>query len=128
MEKTKPNHICKNINCNKGEDGGRAHYFACDYCSKTLSWRSMACTKECYSEYMEQITKARKFKEEVDIYPERTDMPHTEVVDLVNNIPIEIVKERTLEQLSNYKDSVQESGIAATIDIINSTNKKKKRS
>lgn len=48
----KPNHICKNPNCN-------TEYYACDACDKLmgLHWRSVACSVGCFKEYMNLLDK-----------------------------------------------------------------------
>lgn len=45
-----PNHICKNNNCKR-------EYYACDDCDSAvnLNWRSVACSTECFKEYMKPI-------------------------------------------------------------------------
>jgi len=124
-----PNHICKNINCTKGEDGGRKHFYACDYCNKTYSWRSMACCIECYDEYMMQVAQARSQNKPVDLYPERTDKTHKEVIDSIENTTIEEAKNKTMEELSDYKEDIKTIGLNKTIDKINKgiTTKNKKK-
>ena len=110
--KLKPNHICKNINCRK-------EYYACDYCGKTQNWRSMACSIECYDEYMKQIEQSRKNNMPIDLYPERTDMSHAEVVEMVDNTPMNVIKEKTMNYLLEYSDDIETLGIGKTIDKIN---------
>lgn len=112
MKEIKPNHICKNSNCRK-------EYYACDYCGKTLAWRSMACSLPCYAEYMKQVDAARAVNKPINAYPERIDMSPSEVIDLVVNTPIEQIKEDTLQELSEYQDSIDTIGLGATIDKIN---------
>lgn len=118
----KPNHICKNINCKK-------EYYACDYCGKTQNWRSMACSIECYNAYMKQIEQSRNGNISIDTYPNRIDMSHKEVVEMVNNTPIEVVKEKTMNELSEYLEDIKTIGLGKTIDKINKEidNKKLKK-
>lgn len=125
----KPNHICKNINCTKGEDGSRKHFYACDYCNKTHSWRSMACCIECYDEYILQVKQARSQSKTVDLYPERTDKTHSDVVNFIKNTTIEEAKNKTMEELSDYKEDIKTIGLNKTIDKINKgiTTKNKKK-
>lgn len=59
MSNQKPNHICKNVNCKNGVDGKSKEYWACDDCSKYHSYREVACSPECYKEYIEQVLIAR---------------------------------------------------------------------
>ena len=117
--KLKPNHICKNINCRK-------EYYACDYCGKTQNWRSMACSIECYDEYMKQIEQSRKNNMPIDLYPERTDMSHAEVVEMVDNTPMNVIKEKTMNDLLEYSDDIETLGIGKTIDKINKQINRKK--
>ena len=42
-------------------------YFCCADSKKINSWRTMACSIECYKEYMDRIEKSRKSVHEVDI-------------------------------------------------------------
>ena len=126
MSELKPNHICKNPNCNKGVDGKRKQYYACDYCTKTQSWRSVACCFECYDEYMSAVKNARIKNQNIDILPERTDMTREEVVNLVMNTPIEEVKQKTKEDLSDYADDIETLGFSKTMDKINNNLSKKK--
>lgn len=98
----KPNHICKNQNCKKGVDGGRKHYYACDYCDASQSWRSMACSMECYLEYMKQIDEARNPKKKISLKE------------------LEIAKKKTFEELKDYSEDIRTIGLENTIDKINS--------
>lgn len=100
----KPNHICKNSNCTKGSDGKPKHYYACDYCDATLAWRSVACCIECYEEYIKQVRQARK---------------HTKVDE------IKLAKDKTLDELKDYKDDIETIGLEKTIDKINKENEEK---
>lgn len=105
---TKPNHICKNKNCTKGidEQGNPCpkHYYACDYCDRINNYKSMACSWECYVEYMEQVLEARGNKKLLDdLYPNRTDMTQAELTRLYNT-PITEIKKKTEEELKPYID------------------------
>ena len=60
MADFKPNHICKNPKCKK-------HYYACDYCSRTLNWRSVACSFSCYQEYMDLVIAERSKGKVVEV-------------------------------------------------------------
>lgn len=126
MIENKPNHICKNIYCNKGDDGGRCHYYACDTCTKTISYRALACSPECFSAYMEQIKIARSHGDDVNLFPERTDMTHDEVVTLITTTPMSEVKEKTISELLDYDEDIKAHGLGTTIDNINKTMKRKK--
>lgn len=103
MALKKPNTLCKNIHCTKGKDGGRKLFYTCKYCVHTMSNQSVACSDECFEEYMKQITEARNqgspfsFLEKL---PERTDMTQEEVYDLVMETPTEEVVAETEEELA----------------------------
>lgn len=112
MKELHPNHICKNVHC-------KAQYYACDYCNKTQNWRSMTCSLACYGQYMEQVAMARKQHRTVNLYPERTDMTHDEVLWLVDKEPVHAVLARTIAQLSDYKEDLATLGLHQTIDKIN---------
>ena len=118
---TKPNHICKNINCKKGKDENgnpcQKHYYACDYCDRINNYKSLACSWECYVEYMEQILDARGTKQTFDtLYPNRTDMSQSDLYRLYNT-PIEEIKKKTEEDLKPYLDKGLE--ITEAVEEIN---------
>lgn len=119
MNQPKPNHICKNVDCTKGADGGRKHYYACDYCDRTLNKRSLACCDECYDAYQLQVLEARANHNAINLYPERTDKPQEKVKELFKK-PVEEVKEDTLRELSEHKEDIETIGLGPTIDKINS--------
>lgn len=54
----KPNHICKNPNCN-------AEYYACDACDKSmgLNWHTLACSVDCFKEYMNFLDQEQDSKD-----------------------------------------------------------------
>lgn len=125
----KPNHICKYSGCTLGEDGSRKHYYACDYCDRTNSWRSVACCMEHYDLYVKEVLDARSKNRRVDTLPERTDMGRDEVNELLNS-PVEEVMENTKEKLKDYLS--EEVSLAEAVDKINdeidNNAKKRKRS
>lgn len=127
MAEIKPNHICKNKNCNKGSDGGRNHYYACNHCDKSFNWRSVACSFECYQEYMKQVLNERSKNISVDITPERTDLTKTELSELLSRLSDEILAE-TKKELSDYMEDKEISDIPEVIDQINQDIKKKSTS
>lgn len=57
----KPNHICKNPKCEK-------EYYACDECDShtSLNWRSVACSIECFKEYIKLIDERDNPKETIE--------------------------------------------------------------
>lgn len=118
MSEIKPNHICKNINCHKGSDGGRKHYYACDYCTHIISWHSIACCFECYEEYTNQVVEARSKGNNIVIIPERTDMTEQEVKKLIDE-PDDVVITKTKEQLKDYRDEDGSINFGEAVDRIN---------
>lgn len=117
MSEIKPNHICKNVNCNKGADGGKKHYYACDYCDRTFNWKSVACSKECYQEYMKQVIDARALNKRVNNLPERTDKTENEVQEILA-APVEEVLSKTKEDLKDYIAN-EDSDITEIVEDIN---------
>ena len=107
----KPNSICKNTNCRK-------EFYACAYCTHTMAWRSVACSLECYAEYVNQVEIARARNKIVNILPERTDMTVEEVQELINTSTEEAI-EATREELKDYADDLMTLGLSGTIDKIN---------
>ena len=77
MAEIKANHICKNPECRK-------EYYACDYCTNTLSWRSVACSFECFQKYTDLVIAERSKGKIVNVVPERIDMNENEVLELMN--------------------------------------------
>lgn len=118
MALKQPNTICKNRDCTKGEDGGRKHYYACRYCAHSENWRAVACSWECYLAYSEQVIEARRKDEPVDMLPERTDMSHDEVVELMN-APTEEVVAETMEELAEEMAEHPSMGFGEIVDSIN---------
>lgn len=111
IRERKPNHICNNPYCDKGENGQPKHYYACDYCDRTNKWKAYACSIECFEDIV-AINKGEKQR------PNRIDKTEKEVDELMNK-PIEQVKEETLEELSDLKEEIAEGGIDKAIEIIN---------
>lgn len=117
MAELKPNHICKNPECRK-------EYYACNFCSRTLSWRSVACSPECYQKYVDLVIAERSKGKEVKIQPERTDMTKKEFQKLMNT-PIETVTKETKEELKDFADENGDVDFASAVDEINSELNKK---
>ena len=111
MSEMKPNHICKNPECRK-------KYYACNYCSRTLSWRSVACSFECYQKYTDLVIAERSKGKTVEVKPERTDMTEKEVDELMER-PIEEVFEETKEELKDFADIDGNVNFAKAVDEIN---------
>ena len=116
MINIKPNHICKYSGCTLGENGGRKHYYACNYCDRTNSWRSVACCIEHYDLYVKEVLDARSKNKNVDILPERADIDKKETVKILNT-SVEEVLEDTKEELKDYLS--EETTIAEAIEQIN---------
>lgn len=119
MSEQKSNHICKNPECRK-------HYYACDRCDKLHSWRSVACSVECYKKYMDLVIEARTKGKSVVSKPERIDMTEFEVDALLNKPTEEVVEESKLfDSNNNNKESI----VSKTINEVDiESNKKKKTS
>ena len=111
MSEMKPNHICKNPECRK-------NYYACNYCSRTLNWRSVACSFECYEKYMDLVIAERSKGKTIEVKPERTDMTEKEVDELLKR-PVEEVLEETKEELKDFADIDGNVNFANAVDEIN---------
>lgn len=94
----KANHICKYSKCTLGKDGGRREYYACDYCDRINSWKSVACCKEHYDLYIQEVLDARSAANKL---PERTDKTEDEIKEIFQK-PVEQVYEETKQELSEY--------------------------
>ena len=114
----KANHKCKYSKCTLGADGGRKEYYACPHCDASQSWRSMACCKEHYNLYVEEVLAARANGDNVNLLPERTDMTPDEVKAMVNT-PLDKAIEATKEELRDYAEDIDEIGMHATVEKIN---------
>lgn len=124
MAEMKPNHICKNPNCRK-------HYYACDLCDRNHSYKSVACSIECFKIYTDLVLEAREKGLKVNKLPERTDMNKSEV-EILMKTPIKEVAEKTKEDLKEYMDSNSTASLSELVTDINKTidnnkaNKKRK--
>lgn len=111
MSDFKPNHICKNPECRK-------EYYACNLCSRTLSWRSVACSPECYKKYTDLVIAERSKGKTIEIKPERTDMNESQVDELLKK-PLDEVLEETKEELKDFADIDGNVNIADAVEEIN---------
>ena len=111
MSEMKPNHICKNPECRK-------NYYACNYCSRTLNWRSVACSFSCYQKYTDLVIAERSKGKTIEVKPERTDMTEKEVDELLKR-PVEEVLEETKEELKDFADIDGNVNFAKAVDEIN---------
>lgn len=111
MKDRKPNHICRNPNCKKGENGQRKEYYACNYCDRTNTYRAYTCSLECWKEFC-------LISNNGGVLPNRTDKTEKQVKELYDK-PIEQVKKETLEELSDMKEEIAEGGIDKAIEVIN---------
>ena len=111
MSEMKPNHICKNPECRK-------KYYACNFCDKNRTWRSVACSFECYQKYTDLVIAERSKGKTVEVKPERTDMTEKEVDKLMER-PIEEVFEETKEELKDFADIDGNVNFAKAVDEIN---------
>lgn len=111
-----PNHICQNPNCKKGANGEPKHYYACDYCGWSENWRSICCSRECF---LEKTTIEKEVQKPVKVKrPKRTDMTSEQVEAMMSQAKEEVM-EKTLAELADYKESIDEIGLGPVIDIIN---------
>ena len=111
MSEMKPNHICKNPECRK-------KYYACNFCDKNRTWRSVACSFECYQKYTDLVIAERSKGKTVEVKPERTDMTEKEVDELMER-PIEEIFEETKEELKEFADIDGNVNFAKAVDEIN---------
>ena len=111
MSEMKPNHICKNPECRK-------KYYACNFCDKNRTWRSVACSFECYQKYTDLVIAERSKGKTVEVKPERTDMTEKEVDELMER-PIEEVFKETKEELKEFADIDGNVNFAKAVDEIN---------
>ena len=114
----KANHKCKYSKCTLGSDEGRKEYYACPHCDASQSWRSMACCKEHYELYVDEVLAARAKGDTVNLLPDRTDMETQETKALVK-MPLDRALKLTKEELKDYAEDIEEIGISATVDKIN---------
>ena len=114
----KANTICKYSKCNLGKDGGRKHYYACAYCAATDNWKAIACCKEHYDLYVQEVLAEREKGNEPDTLPDRTDMTKSEVKALRKK-PLKKVKEQTLNELKDYADEDGNIDINEAVKKIN---------
>lgn len=115
--KQKPNTICKYSGCTLGEDGGRKHYYACAYCSASESWKALACCREHYDLYIQEILKSRE-EDEKAFLAERTDMTEQEVKDLKKR-PLAELEREAKEELKEFADESGEVNISEAVDKVN---------
>ena len=100
----KANHICKYSKCNLGNNGQPKQYYACDYCDRINSWKSIACCKSMLNK--------------INMLPKRIDMSEDEIKELYN-IPADVVLEKTNQELQYYKDKYGINNINEVVDKIN---------
>ena len=118
MAEIKANHICKNPKCKKS-------YYACDHCDRIKSWRSVACSPECYQKYVDLVITERSKGKIIEDKPKRTDMTEKEVDELLLQ-PIEVVAEKTKKELKDFADVDGNINFARAVDEINDELNKKK--
>ena len=111
MSEMKPNHISKNPECKKA-------YYACNFCDKNRTWRSVACSFECYQKYTDLVIAERSKGKTIEVKPERTDMTEKEVDELLKR-PVEEVLEETKEELKDFADIDGNVNFAKAVDEIN---------
>ena len=120
----RPNHICKYSMCTFGSDGGRKKYYACGYCDATENWKSMACCKEHYNLYMQEVLTAREKNEIIDTLPDRIDLTKDDIKKLKKK-NLKQVKKETEDELREYADENGEVNITEAVEKINAEIDKK---
>lgn len=111
------NHICKYSGCNLGLDGKPKEFYACDYCDRISSWRSIACCREHYDLYIKEELDKKSKRGVLDLLPNRKDKTKDEVIQMYS-IPAEVVLEQTKETLKDYLND-DLSNLNNAIDQIN---------
>lgn len=119
----KPNHICRYSGCTLGEDGGRKHYYACNYCDASESYKALACCREHYDLYIKEVLAARESEKPLDLEPERTDMTKEEVKEMKKK-PLKVTKKATEKELKDYADKNGKVNIAKAVEKVNKENGK----
>lgn len=112
------NHVCKYSKCNLGENGQPKKYYACDYCDRTNSWRSIACCFEHYNLYIDEELEKKSKINKINLLPNRTDMTSDEIKSLYNT-PADQVLEKTQQDLQEYMDKYGVYDIGNVIVKIN---------
>lgn len=118
MAEMKPNHICKNPNCRK-------HYYACDLCDRNHSYKSVACSIECFKIYTDLVLEARSKGTNIDKLPDRTDMTKSEVAQLMEK-PVGEVADKTKKDLKEYLNDTSSASLSEFISEVNNTIDNKK--
>ena len=103
LPEREPNHVC--AYCGKA-------YYACNYCDRT-GYKWLACSPECFAEV------AWKYGSQyAHLKPQRTDMTDEEIDEMMNK-PLEQVRQESAEELSDYKDELEQIGFDGVVDLIN---------
>ena len=119
--KKKPNHICRYSGCTLGENNTPKHYYACNFCDASESWKAIACCREHYDLYIKEVLAAREAEKPVDLEPQRTDMSKEEVKEMKKK-PLKVTKKETEKGLKDYADKNGKVNIAKAVDKINKEN------
>lgn len=119
--KKKPNHICRYSGCTLGENNTPKHYYACNFCDASESWKAIACCREHYDLYIKEVLAAREAEKPVDLEPQRTDMSKEEVKEMKKK-PLKVTKKETEKDLKDYADKNGKVNIAKAVDKINKEN------
>lgn len=86
----------------------------------------MACCKEHYNLYVEEVLEAREHGKSVDTLPDRTDMSKDDI-KLLKKKPIKQIKKETESELSQYADDLGEVNINEAVEKINKELDKKQK-
>ena len=112
------NTICKYSKCSLGKNGGRKHYYSCGFCVVSENWKSMACCKEHYNLYLQEVLASRKNGIPVDLLPDRTDMTKEELRSFKKK-PLAQAKKETEDELKDYADADGTVDFGKAADQIN---------
>ena len=101
-----------------GNNGQPKQYYACAYCDRINSWKSIACCKEHFDLYIEEELERKSMLNKINMLPKRIDMSEDEIKELYN-IPADVVLEKTNQELQYYKDRYGIDNINEVVDKIN---------
>ena len=107
MSIQKANHICKNTRCTKGIDGEIKKYWACNDCDRLHSYREVACSPECYQEYMKDIFESRNKTININNDTEKVGVESIVQENIIKKVePIIIEKKKRKSKTINSGDDI----------------------
>ncbi len=112
-----PNCYCKNRYCPHGEGGQPKRFYACKYCSRVASYKSVACCPECFQAYQDQVLRERERTRKLN---NRIDMNDEQFATLMATSIVQVAEDSINEiKDAGYGDVLQDEGFAAAVDKIN---------